>query len=78
LINQQIAIIRDVLIVRSANFRAFKIFGYYGDQVLACGKKQYSTISVSWDGHVGSLLERVPKGFTTRPEYKKLHLRTTS
>ena len=75
LINQQIAIIRDILIVRSANFRAFKIFGYNGDQVLACGKKQYSTISVSWDGHVGGYQEMVPKDFTIYPEYEKLRLK---
>ena len=78
LYNAHIAIIRDMLIVRSENFRMFKIFAYYGDQVLACGKKHTSTIPVSWDGHVGMYQERFPDNFTRYPEFDKLHLKSVN
>ena len=74
--NEHIAIIRDILIVRSDHFKVFKIFGYKGSQVLACGKKQCSTIPVSWNGQVGTYQEKFPRHFTTYPEIEKLHLKS--
>ncbi|MBR1933058.1 MAG: hypothetical protein IJ841_05175, partial [Prevotella sp.] len=75
LYNQHIAIIRNKLIVKDGGYRVFTIFGYWNDKVLACGKKQYSTIPVSWNGHIEAHQERFPRDYTPYPNFEKLHLR---
>ena len=76
LFNQHIAIIRDKLIVRDEGYRVFTIFGYWNDKVLACGKKQYSTIPVSWNGHVGKYQDHFPLDFSFYPDFNLLRLKS--
>ena len=75
LFNQHIAIIRDKLIVKSEGYRVFNIFGFRKDQILTCGKKEYSAIPVSWDGRIGRYQEHLPHDFDYYPDLELLHLK---
>ena len=76
LFNRHIAIIRDVLVLKSENVRTFRIFGYGGDHVYVCGRKDAHVIPVSWDGRIGQTEDFLPYGLTQYADFEKLQLKS--
>ena len=73
--NQHIAIIRDILIVKSNGFRIYKIFGYLDDSVLVYTKKQYESMQVRWDGQLGQHFNHTPDNYTRHFNQARLKLK---
>ena len=73
--NQHIAIIRDILIVKSNGFRIYKIFGYLDDSILVYTKKQYESVQVRWDGQLGQHFNHTPDNYTRHFNQARLKLK---
>ncbi len=73
--NDYIAIIRDKLFLKGDNNRAFNIFAYKDDYVMAYGKNRRSYIPIFWDGKVGKLQGNYLKDIKTYPDVDQMHLK---
>jgi len=74
LYNNNIAIIRDRLIVKNGDIHIYKIYGFLKDSVLVETKKQSGSMQVLLDGKIGQYYERLPHGlyFDIVPSMLKL------
>lgn len=76
LFNRHIAIIHDVLLLKSENVRTFRIFGYGDGCVYVCSRKDAHVIPVSRDGRIGVTVPLIPADLTQMADFDKLQLKS--
>ena len=75
LYNRYITIIRNMLIVKTGDYRMLEISGYSKQGVLAKGNKELKVIPVTWDGQIGQQEEVRFFSLYSRPDVDRLRLR---